>query len=84
MGKNIYQTWTRLKAKHPDAIILLRTGGFYKTVQEDAAACARDLGLTEEYNADGTEQVSFPFWALDTHLPKLIRAGHRVAICGFE
>jgi DNA mismatch repair protein MutS len=85
-NKNIYQTWAELKAKHPDAIILFRTGNFYKALQEDAAACARDLGITVKRNADTdkTQQASFPIRALDTYLPKLIRAGHRVAICDFD
>ena len=85
-NKNIFQTWADLKAKHPDAIILLRTGDFYRTLQEDAAACARDLGIAVRRNADTdrTQQASFPSHALDIYLPKLIRAGHRVAICDFD
>lgn len=85
-NKNIFQTWAELKAKHPDAIILFRTGNFYKALQEDAAACARDLGITVKRNADTdrTQQASFPSHALDIYLPKLIRAGHKVAICDFN
>lgn len=85
-NKNIFQTWAELKAKHPDAIILFRKGNFYRALQEDAAACARDLGITVRRNADTdrTQQASFPSHDLDIYLPKLIRAGHRVAICDFD
>lgn len=81
-NKFIFQTWADLKAKHPDAIILFRKGDFYRALQEDAAACARDLGITVRRNADTdrTQQASFPSHALDIYLPKLIRAGHRVVI----
>lgn len=83
-NKNIYLTWVELKAKHPDAIILFRTGNFYKALQQDADACARDLGITVKRNTDKIQQASFPACALDTYLPRLIRVGHRVAICDFD
>lgn len=74
-----------LKAKHPDAIMLFRCGDFYETYSEDAVAAAEILGITLTKRANGqaktVEMAGFPFHALDTYLPKLIRAGRRVAIC---
>lgn len=74
-----------LKAKHPDAILLFRCGDFYETYEDDAADCARILGITLTKRIDdSTRMAGFPYHALDTYLPKLIRAGRRVAICDFE
>lgn len=74
-----------LKAKHPDAIMLFRCGDFYETYSEDAVAAADILGITLTRRANGqsktVEMAGFPYHALDTYLPKLIRAGRRVAIC---
>lgn len=74
-----------MKAKHPDALLLFRCGDFYETYCEDAVEAARILGitLTRRNNgaSAGTEMAGFPHHALDTYLPKLIRAGKRVAIC---
>lgn len=74
-----------LKAKHPDAIMLFRCGDFYETYSEDAVAAADILGITLTKRANGqsktVEMAGFPHHALDTYLPKLIRAGRRVAIC---
>ena len=75
-----------LKEKHPDALLLFRCGDFYETYAADAVAAARILGitLTRRNNGrqkDATEMAGFPHHALDTYLPKLIRAGRRVAIC---
>ena len=74
-----------LKAKHPDAVLLFRCGDFYETYCEDAVVASRILGITltkrnNGYNK-GDEMAGFPHHALDTYLPKLIRAGKRVAIC---
>jgi DNA mismatch repair protein MutS len=74
-----------LKAKHPDALLLFRCGDFYETYCEDAVVASRILGITltkrnNGYNK-GDEMAGFPHHALDTYLPKLIRAGRRVAIC---
>ena len=74
------------KAKHPDALLLFRCGDFYETYSEDAVEAARVLGITltkrnNKGNSDATEMAGFPHHALDTYLPKLIRAGKRVAIC---
>ena len=74
-----------LKAKHPDAILLFRCGDFYETYEDDAEACAKILGITLTKRIDdSTRMAGFPYHALDTYLPKLIRAGRRVAICDFE
>ena len=75
-----------LKAKHPDAIMLFRCGDFYETYANDAVEAAEILGitLTKRNNGKGgqsIEMAGFPHHALDTYLPKLIRAGKRVAIC---
>lgn len=74
-----------LKAKHPEALMLFRCGDFYETYGEDAVEAARILGitLTKRNNGaqDPTDMAGFPHHALDTYLPKLIRAGKRVAIC---
>lgn len=70
-----------LKDKHPDAIILFRCGDFYETYEDDAAECAKILGITLTKNRANARMAGFPYHALDTYLPKLIRAGKRVAIC---
>ena len=77
-----------LKAKHPDAILLFRCGDFYETYCEDAVTASRVLGITLTRRSNGgsgtkaaAEMAGFPYHALDTYLPKLIRAGMRVAIC---
>ena len=75
-----------LKKKHPDAIMLFRCGDFYETYCDDAVTAAQVLGitLTHRKNKNGTaanEMAGFPYHALDVYLPKLVRAGQRVAIC---
>jgi len=74
-----------LKEKHPDAVMLFRCGDFYETYSEDAVTAANILGITLTKRANGqakhVEMAGFPFHALDTYLPKLVRAGKRVAIC---
>lgn len=80
------QQFKRLKAEHPDALILFRCGDFYETYMEDAITAAQVLGITLTHRSargDGTdtEMAGFPYHALDSYLPKLIRAGFRVAIC---
>ena len=70
-----------MKGKHPDAIILFRNGDFYEALYEDAKPVADTLGITLTVNTDGEKIVGFPYHALDSYLPQLIRAGHRVAIC---
>ena len=75
-----------LKAKHPDAVLLFRCGDFYETYMEDAVTAARILGITLTHRSNKgrtgqTEMAGFPHHALDTYLPRLVRAGKRVAIC---
>ncbi len=81
MMKQYYQ----MKEKHPDAILLYRVGDFYETYSSDAVKAARILGITLTRRSAGTpnetEMAGFPYHALDTYLPKLVRAGMRVAIC---
>lgn len=71
----------RLKEKHPDALLLLRCGDFYELWLSDAEIGADVLRLTLTRRPDGVPICAFPYMALDTYLPKLVRAGHRVAIC---
>ena len=74
-----------IKEKHPDAILLFRVGDFYETFGDDAIKTAGILGITLTRRANGAasyvELAGFPYHALDTYLPKLVRAGQRVAIC---
>ena len=74
-----------LKAKHPEALLLFRCGDFYETYCEDAVIASQILGITLTHRNNGynkgDEMAGFPHHALDTYLPKLIRAGKRVAIC---
>ena len=74
-----------VKSKHPDAVLLFRVGDFYETFGEDAIKAAEILGITLTRRANGSasyvELAGFPYHALDTYLPKLVRAGQRVAIC---
>lgn len=81
----LMQQYYRIKDKHPDAILLFRVGDFYETFAEDAVATAEILGITLTRRANGAAQfvelAGFPHHALDNYLPKLVRAGRRVAIC---
>ena len=74
-----------VKTKHPDAVLLFRVGDFYETFGEDAIKASEILGITLTRRANGSasfvELAGFPYHALDTYLPKLVRAGQRVAIC---
>ena len=74
-----------IKRKHPDAVLLFRVGDFYETFGSDAIKTSEILGITLTRRANGSAQfvelAGFPFHALDTYLPKLVRAGQRVAIC---
>lgn len=74
------EQYDQLKGKHPDAVLLFRTGDNYVAYKEDAQTTSRILGL-DVVHGDKADIVSFPFGDLDTHLPKLIRSGQRVAIC---
>lgn len=73
-----------MKSKHPDAILLFRVGDFYEVFKDDAIIASEILGITLTRTRKGckvTELAGFPHHALDTYLPKLVRAGKRVAIC---
>ena len=70
-----------MKAKHPDAMLLFRSGDFYMIYRDDAVKVSRILDLALTQKAKGIDMISFSHHALDTYLPKLIRAGERVAIC---
>lgn len=90
MAKNVVETplmmqFLQIKGKHPDAILLFRVGDFYETFLEDAVEASRILGITLTRRANGSAQhvelAGFPHHALETYLPRLVRAGKRVAIC---
>lgn len=90
MAKKIVETplmkqYLEMKKKHPDAVLLFRVGDFYETFSDDAIAASEILGITLTRRANGSAQhvelAGFPHHALDTYLPKLVRAGKRVAIC---
>jgi len=80
---NAPKQYRELKKKYPDAVILFRTGDFYETYCDDAEVCANTLGivLASGGTVKSYRMTGFPRHALDTYLPKLVRAGHRVAIC---
>ena len=81
----LMRQYNEIKSKHPDAILLFRVGDFYETFSEDAITAAEILGITLTRRANGAAQyvelAGFPHHALDTYLPRLVRAGKRVAIC---
>ncbi len=81
----LMKQYFEIKRKHPDAVLLFRVGDFYETFLEDAVTASEILGITLTRRANGSAQsvelAGFPHHALDTYLPKLVRAGKRVAIC---
>ncbi len=81
----LMKQYYKIKGKHPDAVLLFRVGDFYETFGEDAIKSSEILGITLTRRANGAasyvELAGFPYHALDTYLPKLVRAGQRVAIC---
>lgn len=90
MAKKIVETplmkqYLEMKKVHPDAVLLFRVGDFYETFSDDAITASQILGITLTRRANGSAQsvelAGFPHHALDTYLPKLVRAGKRVAIC---
>lgn len=90
MAKKVVETplmkqYFEMKHKHPDAVLLFRVGDFYETFCDDAITASEILGITLTRRANGSvssiELAGFPHHALDTYLPKLVRAGKRVAIC---
>ena len=90
MSKQVVETpmmkqYNEIKQQHPDAVLLFRVGDFYETFSDDAVTASEILGITLTRRANGAAQfvelAGFPHHALDTYLPKLVRAGKRVAIC---
>lgn len=80
----LFAQYEEMKKKHPDAVLLFRVGDFYETFGEDAQTASDILGITLTTRANGSESINlagFPHHALDTYLPRLVRAGKRVAIC---
>ncbi|MDD4108190.1 MAG: DNA mismatch repair protein MutS [Prolixibacteraceae bacterium] len=81
----LMRQYYKIKDKHPDAVLLFRVGDFYETFGDDAIKASEILGITLTRRANGAasyvELAGFPYHALDTYLPKLVRAGQRVAIC---
>lgn len=81
----LMKQYYEIKAKHPDAILLFRVGDFYETFGDDAIKTSSILGITLTRRANGSaasvELAGFPYHAIDTYLPKLVRAGERVAVC---
>jgi len=81
----LMKQYNSIKAKYPDALLLFRVGDFYETFGEDAIKAAKILGIVQTKRGTGTEAetalAGFPHHSLNTYLPKLVRAGHRVAIC---
>jgi len=81
----LMQQYNRIKVKHPDTILLFRVGDFYETFGEDAVVAAKVLGIILAKRGNGSaseiELAGFPYHSLDTYLPKLVRAGLKVAVC---
>ncbi len=81
----LMKQYNDIKGKYPDAILLFRVGDFYETFGEDAIKASQILGITLTKRANGSashiELAGFPHHSVDTYLPKLVRAGYRVAIC---
>lgn len=85
MSTPLMKQYQQVKAKYPDTIVLFRMGDFYETFEEDAKITARVLGITLTKRGNGAAGevplAGFPYHALETYLPKLLKAGHRVAVC---
>ena len=81
----LMKQYNQFKSQHPDAILLFRVGDFYETFGEDAILTSQILGIVLTRRANGSasyiELAGFPHHSIDAYLPKLVRAGHRVAIC---
>ncbi|WP_020570460.1 DNA mismatch repair protein MutS [Neolewinella persica] len=80
----LMQQYNQVKAKHPDSLLLFRVGDFYETFGEDAVKAAQTLGIVQTSRNNGgsdVELAGFPYHSLDTYLPRLVKAGYRVAIC---
>ena len=88
--KDLITSFNELKRMHPDAILLYRVGDFYESYFNDAYTLSKILGVTlvkyltiKDKNGSPIPTVGFPYHALDTYLPKIIRAGKRLAICDY-
>lgn len=85
MSTPLMRQYQQVKAKHPDTILLFRMGDFYETFDDDAKLASKVLGITLTKRGNGAAGeiplAGFPYHALDTYLPKLLKAGHRVAVC---
>ena len=81
----LMKQYNEIKAQYPDALLLFRVGDFYETFGEDAIVASKVLGITltkrNNGSASSSELAGFPHHSLDTYLHKLVKAGHRVAIC---
>jgi DNA mismatch repair protein MutS len=81
----LMRQYHQIKEKHPDTILLFRLGDFYETFEEDAGITARVCGITLTKRGNGAEGdtplAGFPHHQIDNYIPKLVRAGYRVAIC---
>ncbi|MEY3195370.1 MAG: hypothetical protein RIQ78_1467, partial [Bacteroidota bacterium] len=80
----LMQQYIQVKIKYPDAVLLFRVGDFYETFGEDAVKASKALGITLTSRNNGgsdIELAGFPYHSLDVYLPRLVRAGYRVAIC---
>jgi DNA mismatch repair protein MutS len=81
----LMQQFNKIKQKYPDAILLFRVGDFYETFGTDAIKAAEVLGIVLTKRANGSQKdlelAGFPYHAVDTYLPKLVKSGYRVAIC---
>lgn len=82
---SLMQQYRTIKQKYPDAILLFRVGDFYETLGVDAAIASKVLGITLTKSNNGAassiELTGFPYHSLDTYVHKLVKSGHRVAIC---
>jgi DNA mismatch repair protein MutS len=80
----LMRQYFEIKEKHPGTILLFRVGDFYETFADDAVLISKELGITLTKRNNGGDQTplaGFPYHALDTYLPKLVKRGYRVAIC---
>src|SRR5512139_1578651 len=85
MSTPLMRQYSQVKAKYPDTILLFRMGDFFETFEEDAKVASRVLGITLTRRGNGAAGevplAGFPHHALDAYLPKLVKAGYRVAVC---
>lgn len=79
--KETLKQYREIKSQHPDAVVLFRYGDFYEAHYEDAVRVSKALDITYMHCQDGIDVCGFPYFALNAHLPKLVRIGFRVAIC---